>query len=264
MKYFTILISFLLFAFKINAQEIPAPPDPPRLVNDYAGLLGANEVAGLESKLARFDDATSTQIVVVIIKDLDNYDANQFATEIGRKWGVGQKGKRNGLVVLVKPKTSGSLGQAAIAVGYGLEDTVTDALSKRIVEKEMIPHFRQNDYYGGIDAAINVLIDITKGKYTADQYSKRKQPKSSRFAGFLVFCFIILIILMLVGKRNNGQGDSIGRTGSSIPFWLLMGGMMGSSNRSSGSGWGDFSSGGGSFGGFGGGDFGGGGASGSW
>ena len=189
MKYFIILFSFLLIAFKGNAQEIPLPPDPPRLLNDYAGLLGANEVAGLESKFARFDDATSTQIVVVIIKDLGNYDANSFATEIGRKWGVGQKGKNNGLVVLVKPKTSGSRGQAAIVVGYGLEDTVTDALCKRIVEKEMIPRFMQNDYYGGIDAAINVLIDITKGKYTADQYSKRKNQRPSKFAGFLIFCF---------------------------------------------------------------------------
>ena len=175
-----------------------------------------------------------------------------------------QKGKRNGLVILVKPKSMGSLGHAAIAVGYGLEDTVTDALCKRIVENEMIPRFKQKDFYGGINAAINVLIDVTKGKYTADQYSKRKDHKSSKFAGFLVFCFIILIILMIFGKRNSDQNDSIGRSGSSIPFWLLMGGLLGSSGRSSGSGWGDFSSGGGSFGGFGGGDFGGGGASGSW
>jgi uncharacterized protein len=128
----------------------------------------------------------------------------------------------------------------------------------------MIPRFRQNDFYGGIDAAINVLIDVTKGKYTADQYSKRRNPKSSKFAGFLIFSFIILIIIMMVGKKNTNQGHSIGRSGSNIPFWLLMGGILGSSGRSSGSGWGDFSSGGGSFGGFGGGDFGGGGASGSW
>jgi uncharacterized protein len=263
LKYFTLFLFLITLTVKVSSQEIPAPPEPPRLVNDFVGLLAAGEAESLEAKLVGFDDATSTQIVVVIVKDLGNYDANQFAFEIGRKWGIGQKSKKNGLVVLVKPKTADSRGQAAIAVGYGLEDTVTDALCKRIVEKEMIPRFKQNDYAGGIYAAVGVLMDVTKGKYTADQYSKRKNSKSSKFSGFLIFCFIILIVLMIVGRRKN-DGNTIGGSGSNIPFWLLMGGILGSSGRSSGSGWGDFSSGEGSFGGFGGGDFGGGGASGSW
>lgn len=263
-KYFSLFISTLV-ALSLYSQEIPERPNPPKLVNDFAGVLAPDEIGSLESKLVEFNDSTSTQIAVVIVKDLGNYDANQFAYEIGQKWGVGQKGKNNGLVILVKPKTIDFRGYAAISVAYGLEELVPDALGKRIVENEMIPRFKENDYFGGISAAVNVLIDLTKGKYTADQYSKKSANKKGITFGFIVFSFFLIILISaLAGNKNNSQRHTLGRKGSDIPFWMLLGGIMGSSRSSGGSSWGNFSSGSGGFGGFGGGSFGGGGASGSW
>jgi uncharacterized protein len=268
MKIFCTSIALLFVSvlqYSVFSQEIPASPNPPRLVNDFTGTLAPSEVETLESVLVSFNDSSSTQIAVVLVNDLGNYTANQFAFEIGRKWHIGQKGKSNGLVVLVKPKTTGSKGQAAISVGYGLEDVVTDALCKRIIEVEMKPHFIENDYYGGIVAATKIIMDVTKGRYTAEQYTKKTVKKPSAVIGFVFFCIVLLIIIAVAGNKNRSQHHSIGRAGSNIPFWLLMGTLLGSSNRSGGGGgWSDFSSGSGGFGGFGGGDFGGGGASGSW
>lgn len=262
--YYSILL-VVTISVSCYAQDVFKRPDPPRLVNDFAKILTSEEVANLENKLVEFDKTSSTQITIVTVKDLNGYDVNQLAYEIGQKWGVGQKGKNNGIVILLKPKTAESRGYVSIQVAYGLEDVVTDALSNRIIETEMIPYLKKNGYYGGFNAAVNVLIDITRGKYTADQYSKKQKnnpQKGSIF--FLLLSFVLILIIAIAGRNKRSQQQTLGRRGSDIPFWMLMGGMMGSSRGSGSNGWGNFSSGSGSFGGFGGGSFGGGGASGSW
>ena len=263
MKILVKALTVFIFAFSTliaKSEDIFTRPEPQRLVNDFAGLLSAQENQQLENKLVMVDDSTSTQIAVVIVKDLQGYDANQLATEIGHKWDVGQKGRNNGIVILIKPKIGNERGYAAIQVGYGLEAKITDALSRRIVELEMIPNFKENNYYAGINAAVNAIVLASKGEYKA--IPKKPRNNSSKFFFFVILAVIFIAIISSVNNKN--KHDSIGRTGSSLPFWLLMTTMMGSSNRSSGGGYGDFSSGSGGFGGFGGGDFGGGGASGSW
>ncbi len=260
---FTILwlgISVGLFA---GTSDIPVRPDPPRLVNDFTGLLAPAETQALESQLVAFDDSTSTQIVVVIVNDLKGYDVNQFAYTIGHSWQVGQKGKNNGIVLLVKPKTSDSRGQVSIQSGYGMEATVTDALSKRIIENEIIPQFRQNNYYGGIEAGVKAIMLASKGQYKAEP----KKARQGSYGGLIIFLviFIIFIIAAIGSRKQQYDAEHHSVSGSSLPWWLLMGTFMGSSfNNSSGGHWDNFSSGSDSFGGFGGGDFGGGGASGSW
>jgi len=249
----------------VVSQDIPDRPDPPRLVNDFAGILGSDDVSRLESILVAFNDSTSTQITVVIVKSLNGYDKNDFAQRLGQKWGVGQKGRNNGIVVLVKPKYPTEKGEASIQAGYGLEGVLPDITCKQIVDNEMIPHFRDNDYYGGIDAAVTTIMAITKGEYTADQYNKKHKPSPY---GMLVPIIILIIVIILI-RMNRGKTHSVGKN---LPFWASLG-LMGTMGRSGHSGtWGDFQSGGGSFGGgggggfggFGGGSFGGGGAGGSW
>jgi len=258
------LISTLLAIFSVsivlNAQ-IPDRPVPPRLVNDFAGVLNKNEYSKLENTLEDFARQTSTQIVVVTVADLDGYDRSDYAFQLGEKWGVGQKGKDNGIVVLLKPKSGNSSGQVFIATGYGLEGVLPDAIVNReVVDNEMIPQFKQNDYYGGLAAGLNVIMAITRGEYTAEQYKEKVDAGGAAGIPFIFILFILMFVLL--GRRRRGRFYSPGR---SLPFWLAMG-MMSGSNRSSGS-FGNFSSGGGSFGGFGGfggGSFGGGGAGGSW
>lgn len=258
-----IFIGLSLYSVLFAAEGIPQRPDPPRLVNDFAGLLSPEQVQALESKLVAFDDSTSTQIAVVIVNDLKGYDANQFAYEIGHSWQVGQKGKNNGVVILVKPKTSDSNGKVSIQAGYGMEHLVTDALARRIIEIEMIPQFRQNNYFAGIDAGVYAVMLASKGQYKA-----MPKKQASQWPLLVVFfsIFIIIIIITVINSQGQNNHHSLSNDGSrsNLPFWLLLGAALGSSeSRSSGS-WGSFSSGSDGFGGFGGGDFGGGGAGGSW
>ncbi len=259
-----LFIALLFISAALFAGGIPDKPNPPRLVNDFAGILSPGQEQALESKLRTFNDTTSNQIVVVTVKSLNGYDPAVFATELGHKWGVGQKKFDNGVVVLIKPKYADERGRAFIAVGYGLEPVITDALTKRIVELEMIPRFKQGDYYGGINAATDVLMKLASGEINEKIYNK--QHEGSWFTAILPF-LIILIIFILI-RISSARSYSIGH-GTSLwtAFWL--GSMMsGGSHRGS---WNDFSGGGssgfgggGGFGGFGGGGFGGGGAGGSW
>ncbi|MEI6684395.1 MAG: TPM domain-containing protein [Bacteroidota bacterium] len=267
LKVFSVFLVFILFGYTQAAgQDIPARPDPPRLVNDFAGILQADELQSLERKLVIFNDSTSTQIVVVIVKSLNGLDKQSFAYQIGQKWGVGQKGKNNGAVVLIKPRYANEKGEAEIQTGYGLEGVIPDALAKRIVDNEMIPNFRAGNYYAGIDAAVSTMISLSKGEYTADQYSKRKSGKSSPYGMLVPIIIMIVVFIMIRGSRARGMS-----VGKSIPFWTAFW-LLGSMGRGHGGSWNDFSGGsgfgggggGGGFGGFGGGSFGGGGAGGSW
>jgi len=249
-----LLFVLLAFGTALKAQ-LPSPPNPPRLVNDYTNTLTAHQVDVLERKLVAYNDSTSTQILVLLVDDLQGYSIEQYATEIGHSWGVGQKGKNNGAVILVKPKKGNERGQVNINTGYGVEEYVTDATAKRIIEKEMIPAFKEDDYYTGIDNAVNVIMDLCSGKFTQDEYTDDGFP-----LWFIVLIVIAIIIILSKFSDNNGQSYS---GGGHRTIWIPMGGGFGGGSFGGGSfGGGGFS--GGGFGGFGGGGFGGGGASGSW
>jgi uncharacterized protein len=261
MKYLSVILSFIIFSnLGINAisQDIPEPLKPPQMVNDFADFLSVNEKNALEQKLVNFDKQTTTQIVIVTVKSLNGYDKADFAVRLAEKWGVGQKGKDNGIVILIKPKTQREKGEVFIASGYGLEAVVPDAIAKRIVENEIKPNFEHEKYYTGLDAATNTLISLTKGEFTAEQYDKSTRGSSKRYSylGFI----ILFIIISIIGHIRRARHYSMGHN---LPFWVAMG-MMSSMGRSSGGSFGNFSSGSGGFGGLGGGSFGGGGAGGSW
>jgi uncharacterized protein len=263
MKKIIILLVFAVFWANLLPAQIPDRTNPPRLVNDFANILDKGEVDRLESKLVAFNNETSTQILVVTVPDLQGYDKSDFAFRLGEKWGVGQKGKDNGIVILVKPKTSESNGQVFVATGYGLEGVLPDAIvNNAVVDNEMIPSFKENNYYEGIDKGTNVIMQITRGEYSAEQY----QQSAQQGGGSIVF-FILLFVLFfwIFGRRRRNRFYSPGK---SLPFWLAMG-MLSGNRHSGGGSFGNFSSGsggfgGGGFGGFGGGSFGGGGAGGSW
>ncbi len=256
------IILLFLFTSALAFAEIPERPNPPRLVNDFANVLSQEEYSRLESTLEQFARETSTQIVVVSVNDLEDYEPYDYATRLGERWGVGQQGKDNGIIILLKPKTASSNGQIFVATGYGMEGVLPDAIVNRtVVNNEMIPHFKENDYYKGLAAGIKVIMDITRGEYTAEQY--QEYYGKERGGGIPALFFIILFFVVfpiLRGRRRRFYSP-----GRSLPFWLAMGMMSGgSSHRGS---FNNFSSGGGNFGGFGGfggGSFGGGGAGGSW
>jgi len=260
------ILSFLFSLMMIGQTSLAQPECLPestnRLVSDFEGVLDPQQLQALETKLAEFANQTSTQIAVVIVKDICGYDKSDFTYTLAEKWGIGQKGKNNGILVMVKPKGGKGERHTFIAVGYGLEGVVPDAIAKRIVENEMIPFFRNNDFYGGLDAATNVLMSLTKGEYTADQYQERGAAEGAAIIIIVFFIVIIIIFSRMFAVRKYATTNNLG-------FWAALALMNAAANSrrgsynnfSSGSG---FGGGGGGFGGFGGGSFGGGGAGGSW
>lgn len=266
-RFISVLLLVLCATFKANSQQLPEPMVPPRLVNDFTGFLSVDQQISLNNKLLDFNNQTSTQIYVVTYDELQDYPIEEFADKLAEKWGIGQKGKNNGLIILISPKNHQH--GITIQTGYGLEGAVPDAICKRIIEKVILPSFRQSNYYAGLDSATNVLMALTRGEFTADNYMK-KGGGDAKIPGAAFV--IVIIIFILFSKIFGNRSHTIGRRSSSILPWLLLGAGM-----RSGSGWGNFSSGsgsfggggggGGGFGGFGGGgggSFGGGGASGGW
>ncbi|MBL0309029.1 MAG: TPM domain-containing protein [Bacteroidetes bacterium] len=241
------IISSHLLVFSL--PDYPAKPNPPRLVNDFAGMLSASESQALESKLVAYDDSTSTQISIVIINTLDGMDKAQYATELGEKWGIGGAKFDNGVLILV----SKSDRQLFIATGRGVEEYLPDAICKRIIERVIKPSFGEGNYYNGLNAATDEMIARMSGVFVnTDTDGDAKQLPL--WAIILIFV-IIIIVIFFISKNNNG-GTSYGRRGwGGGPF--LGGGGFGGGGFGGGGG-------GGGFGGFGGGGFGGGGAGGSW
>jgi uncharacterized protein len=271
-RLITIIIS-LIGAIQSRAQlagQECFPRKQNKLVYDEANILSADEETLLEKTLVSFADSTSNQITLVIVPDLCGMDKAQFAIELGESWGVGQSKEDNGVVFLVKPKTSESKGEIFIAVGRGLEGAIPDITAKLITDNECIPYFKKNAYYEGIARGTEVLMELARGEYNSDEYAtKNTRSKKKGGAGIAI---LALLIISLVVFLKASQAKRYAQT-NQISFWAAWALLNAASrshrgyysNFSSGrGGFGGFSGGGGGFGGFGGGGFGGGGAGGSW
>lgn len=254
-RYLTIIGLLLSASMFAQSGSIPERPSPARLVNNMSssGFISSGEERQLEEKLEAFANETSNQIVVVIVDDLGGMEPWAFATELGQKWGVGQKNQDNGVVVLVKPTGAEGQRYLEIVVGYGLEGAIPDLTTKQIRE-EMYPFFKKKQGYEGLDHGTDVLMALAKGEYNSDQYGAKHKsgPGKLKMALILLVIIVFIIISIKRGGRGGGNGMSMG-TG------FFLGSMM--SGRGFGGGGGGSS---GGFGGFGGGGFGGGGSGGSW
>ena len=252
------LVLFLFFsALRAFGQEtapqnaIPPRPTPPRLVNDLAGMLRPDEVQRLEQKLRRYNDTTSTQIVVLIVRSTEPYPIGDFSFQVGRAWGVGQQEKDNGLVLTWATQDR----KVFIATGRGLEGVIPDAIAKRIISQIITPRFKNQEWFAGLDEGTTEIIRRASGEYKAE--SPGDNAPAEVLVVLLAF-FVILVVIIWIG-RNRGGGNRYRRGGTTIfPFpYTTYTGWGGSSGN-----WGGGS--GADFGGFGGGDFGGGGAGGDY
>jgi len=242
---------------KLNIEPDGLPKKPPLSVQkqhsvyDYAKLLDPQERRMLEQKISKYYDTTSTQIVVATVNKV-NDDISLYATEWAHKWGIGQKDKGNGVFILVSKDDH----KVTIRTGYGVEHLLTDALSRRIIESDMIPYFRKGQFYEGLNAAIDDIIKVLAGEYK--DHPTAKDDGIPFWVIVLLIIFAIIIISSISNGGNSGGGSWHSSGGGPIIF--------SSGGRSSwgGSSGGGSSWGGGFSGGFGGGGFGGGGATGSW
>jgi len=179
-KIFLIIgLLFSVCAFAQIDKVLPDKKNPERLYNDFtkAGNFLTNEQAqALENKLVAYNDSTSSQVAIVVVEGLNNYEANEYATALGRKWGIGGKEFNNGVLILIS--TGGGEGNrdAYIAVGYGLEGAIPDMTAAYIVDHEIIGNFTEGNYYRGLDEAVDAIIKAAAGEYKAPQgYGKRSK-----------------------------------------------------------------------------------------
>jgi uncharacterized protein len=255
-------IFILLFTGIVAFSQDSFDPDklllqkPSQIVNDFTGTLTADQRQALENKLVAFDDSTSTQITVVIIPSLNGNDVADYTIKLGRAWGVGGKEFNNGIVLLISKGDH----KLYIATGYGVEGALPDVTAKQIIDDIIVPNFKGDDYYRGIEEGTDAIIQAVKGEYKAPKNYGKKLPSGSRI-GFII---LIIILFIVFSSRGGGRGGSFMSRRGAMPF--IIGNILGGMGRGGGGGgWGGGgSSGGGGFGGFGGGSFGGGGASGSW
>jgi uncharacterized protein len=252
-KLFTLI--FFVCAL-ISVAQIAPRPEPPKLYNnlskEFPNFLNPAQAAQMEEKLEVFSNQTSNQVCVVIVDDLNGLEAADYATKIINEWGIGQKGKNNGVVILVKP-TGGAGGRDLfIAIGYGLEGAIPDLATKRIREEEMYPYLKTGDNYTALDKATDKLMQLAKGEIDVVNYTRgSSRGKGSDISVTWIIIIIVVILILRAMFRGGGGGYTYG--GGGRTYW-------------GGGGWsgGGWSGGGGGFGGFGGGSSGGGGSGGKW
>ena len=237
------------------------PPLTGRVV-DAAGIMTAQSRSDLEAKLKNLEDQSGIQVVVATVKSLEGGDVETYANQLFRNWKLGEAKKNNGVLLLVAPNEH----KVRIEVGYGLEGTLTDALSSVIISSAMVPRFKANDFSGGIERGVDGIITVLSGD-TADWQPKpsvRAEDPPPLSEGLFTILFVLIAIFVIWsfirGARGAPSGRYVGRGGPII--FLPNGGSWGSSRWGGGFG----NGGGGLGGGFsgGGGWSGGGGASGSW
>lgn len=245
----------------ISAAEV-IPPKPDRYFNDYAHIVSPEAARRFNEQIAQFERETSNQIVVAIFPKMETEsDIADYTRRIAQLWAVGQKDRRNGAVLFVFVQDR----KMFIQVGYGLEGALPDITAFDITEYRIKPHFRSNDYEGGIAAGIDSMIKAVRGEYkgTGRTVKERGGQTSGGTVTFVVLFFIFIIALIIIGKMSKRRGRRRrGYRYSSLGGPYIGGWSGGSGGWSSGGG----SGGGGGFSGFsgGGGSFGGGGAGSSW
>ena len=266
---------FIFLSFGINqiatAQyKIPEKPTNKRqtFVYDYTNpkLLSERDNLELAIKLRKYSDTTSTQIVVAIINSTNGENITYLGAEWGEKWEIGQEKEDNGILILLARNDR----RIAINTGYGIEHLLTDAFSKRIIDRDIIPYFKNGDYPGGLNRGVDAIFEVLNGEYQGQRESNSDGIPVGLFI-FLLIMFIIFLIAISSNRRRGGGNGGNRSDGTSILDAIILSNMgrgsYGKNSSSSGGfgGWGSGSTSGGGFGGgFGGGSFGGGGASGGW
>lgn len=259
MKQLLSIIFSLLFVAAIAQKSIPKQ-NPPRLFNDFAGLVTKYDADNLEHQLVALDDSTSNQIVVITVPSLNGEVIEDVAINTFRSWGIGNKKTNNGVLLLIAKEDK----KIRIEVGYGLEGAIPDIVAGQIIREDLKPAFQQGNYVSGIQQAVKHLSQAAAGEY----HVKREKGKAINGGSILLLIFILFVILMIVGNSGGGNSGYANRNGfrnvAENLFWMN---ILSGGGRSSGGGggWSDWGGGGGGgFGGFGGGSSGGGGASGGW
>lgn len=248
-KLLSALFVLLVTAGLLTGAPLPEYKGP---VNDLAGMLNRSEAQQLEAKIIQYRDQSGHEIGVLIVPTLGDQALETYAYDVFKAWGIGQKGKDDGVLFLIALEEK----KARVEVGYGLEGELTDLECGRLVNKQspMAQRFREGDFAGGVSAVVDGIIVAIGGEYNPP---KPKDKDGKGFAAFVPFGFILFFLLLSILRRKKSINKRFGGPfGGFGPFIGGFGGGLGGGSFGGGGGGGGFS--------FGGGSSGGGGASGGW
>lgn len=254
-QHFLLSLLLLLVAVSTNAQrDIPPKPTVQTSVYDKADVLSHSEEQNLEKKLINYADTTSTQVVVATINSLRGEYIGTYSAEWAHKWEIGQSREDNGILILLSKEDR----EIWITTGYGIEEYLTDALSKEIIEGIILPEFRKGSYYQGLDKGTTAIFQVLSGTFKGTPQRRGGNGASPQF---IVMALLFIFILIVLSRKRGGGRRRHG--GSLLDIIVLS--SLGRGGFGGGSfGGGSLGGGGGFGGGFGGGGFGGGGAGGGW
>lgn len=256
----------LFFMPPASAQDFVAVPALTAHVTDQVGMLNAGQRSTLENVLTDYETRTGSQIAVVLVSSTAPETIEQYSIRLADAWKLGRKSVDDGVILLVAKNNTAGLGRLRIETGRGVQGVLTDVQSKRILQDVIAPHFRQDDFYGGLAAGVSVITSLLdKEPFPEPQQDAQKSKNGFSWSPFLFFIFIIVITIARSrgghGPRGNYHEDHWG-TASGVILGSAIGSRYGNSSGSDYGGFGGFGGGGGFSGG--GGGFDGGGASGNW
>lgn len=228
-RYFLLLLLVCFLAHLAAARaELPVPPLTGR-VNDTAGILSPAERAQLDSMLAEYEKATSTQIVILTVKSLQGDPIEDFGIRVAQAWKIGQKGKDNGIIIIHSVEDR----EIRIEVGYGLEGVLPDLAANRIIREVLGPAFRAGKYYDGYIGAIQKIEAAARGEYTADgrERGRGQSKQGPPIAAFLVFAAMFTLVF---GQSSRVLGGLVGAFTFGLALliaagmtWGIVGGGLG-------------------------------------
>jgi len=248
-----VLAALLLALVTAAAYALTFPPLTGRVV-DQANILDAATRQSITDKLAAVEAKSGDQIVVVTLSSLQGTSIEDYGYQLGRQWGIGEKSRNNGALLIVAPNER----KVRIEVGYGLEGALTDAVTRLIIQNAILPRFRANDFAGGITRGVDDMVQVVSGD--AEEYKRRAAQRPDAApqgwnAASVLLILLVLVVIFLMMRGGGGRGRFGRSRGWAAPIFIPSGGSWSSGSSGSGGG-GGFSGGGGSFGG--------GGSSGSW
>ena len=244
--------------------DVPDKPNIQTSVYDYIDLFSKKEKQYFEEKLVKYSDTTSTQIVIITITTTNGENINYLGAIWGEKWGIGQATEDNGILILLAQDDR----RIAINTGYGVEHLLTDALSKRIIEQDIIPFFKRGNYIEGLDRGVDAIFKVLTGVYQNKKSNASEIPLKFVFIVIIIVLIIVFLVFRNNGGKKNGSGSFKDLSNRDILEAIILSNSGRRSYRKGSGGFGGWNTGssssGGFSGGFGGGGFGGGGASGGW
>lgn len=211
-----VVIGLSFWIDNLKAQSIPDKPEPAQFINDFAKILQPQEVEQLENKLKAYNDSTSTQIVIITVKNTGGFSIENYALKLATNWGIGQKGVDNGILILISLEDR----KIRIEIGYGIEDKITDIIANQLIINYLQPNFRKKQYFNGLEQCSNKIFAILKDSFRPVIFWAFWTNERVGTYGLYFFIILTSIYYNFLQKKRLLQAYPIRLTPQTLRWWV--------------------------------------------